>query len=134
MSTPEPTHSGTLGIERWVQFAYVAIFLLFFWLLDHLFANIGAFASEKMNTADMDPTLITAISVVVSLLLAFFMFRNKNINKFSYEVAHELEHVTWPSRKETWSNTLVVMFVSAISAVILGVFDAVWSAVTDLIY
>ena len=134
MSTPETTHSGTLGIERWVQFAYVAIFLLFFWLLDHLFANIGAFVSEKMNTADMDPTLITAISVVVSLLLAFLMFRNKNINKFSYEVAHELEHVTWPSRKETWSNTLVVMFVSAISAVILGVFDAVWSAVTDLIY
>ena len=46
----------------------------------------------------------------------------------------ELRKVTWPTRKETWSQTIVVLIVSIIAAVILGVYDAVWSHITDLPY
>jgi preprotein translocase subunit SecE len=42
--------------------------------------------------------------------------------------------VSWPTRKETWSQTIVVLIVSVIAAIILGVYDAVWSHITDLIY
>ena len=46
----------------------------------------------------------------------------------------ELSKVSWPTRKETWSQTIVVIIVSIIAAVILGVFDAVWAQITDFIY
>lgn len=132
--TNPPTQTGTLGIERWVQFAYVGMFLLSFWFLDHLFVDVAAFVAEKANIADPNPTILTGVAAIVSMLLALFLYKNEKVNKFSREVAHELEHVTWPTREATWSNTMVVMVVSVIAAVILGVFDAAWSAVTDLIY
>ncbi|MAR55550.1 MAG: preprotein translocase subunit SecE [Rickettsiales bacterium] len=68
------------------------------------------------------------------MLGAVALYRNENVYRFARAVAVELSHVTWPSRQETWSNTLVVIIVSAVAAVILGAFDAAWSAVTDLIY
>ena len=53
---------------------------------------------------------------------------------FVVEVCVELSKVTWPTRKETWSQTIVVIVVSIIAAIILGVFDAFWAQITDLIY
>ncbi len=102
--------------------------------MDHLFADVAGFVAEQANTADPNPTLLTAAAAVVSILLMAAFYRSPKIHKFSFEVASELQAVTWPTRQETWSNTMVVMIVSAIGAVILGLFDAAWSAVTDLIY
>ncbi len=130
----QPTHSGALGMERWVQFAFVGLFVFCFWFLDHLAADIGAFVAEKANIADPNPNFLTAGSGVLALLISIALYRHKKVNKFSREVAGELEHVTWPTREETWSNTVVVMVVSAIAAVILGIFDWAWAAVTNLIY
>ncbi|MEM6958459.1 MAG: preprotein translocase subunit SecE [Myxococcota bacterium] len=126
--------SRNLGMDRWVQFAYVGVFLLSFWFLDHLFVDVAAFVAEKMNTADPDPNYLTLGAATAAGLIALVLYRNPGVNRFSRDVAYELEHVTWPTKDETWSNTVVVVIVSIIAAVILGVFDAVWSAVTDLIY
>lgn len=132
MEDSKPT--GTLGIERWVQFAFIGMALLMFWFIDHLASDLSAFAAQKLDLSTPNPNIVTAASAIVSILLAAWMYRKESTNKFSREVAVELSHVTWPSRQETWSNTLVVIIVSAIAAVILGAFDAAWSAVTDLIY
>jgi len=48
-------------------------------------------------------------------------------------VFEELEKVTWPSRKETSSATVVVMVTVAVAAVILSVFDSLWSFLTGRI-
>ncbi|KPK15008.1 MAG: hypothetical protein AMJ62_11195 [Myxococcales bacterium SG8_38] len=61
-------------------------------------------------------------------------YRSKKTHTFVVEVCVELSKVTWPARKETWSQTIVVIIVSVIAAIILGVFDAVWSQITDFIY
>jgi preprotein translocase SecE subunit len=132
MEDTKPT--GTLGIERWVQFAFIGAALLLFWFLDHLFTDVAAFVVEKADLSTPNPTLVTAGSALVSIIAAAMMYRSEKIHTFAREVAVELSHVTWPGRQETWSNTLVVIIVSAISAVIIGAFDAAWSAVTDLIY
>ena len=126
--------TGTLGIERWVQFAFIGLALLMFWFVDHLASDIAAFVAQKADLSTPNPTVVTAASALVAIFGAAMMYRNENIHRFSREVAVELSHVTWPTRQETWSNTLVVIVVSAIAAVILGAFDAAWSAVTDLIY
>jgi preprotein translocase subunit SecE len=125
----EPRGGGiTLGIERWVQFAFIGAALFTFWFLDH-------FIDAVWNVfAEPDPTIVTAASAVVAVVGAFVLYRSPNINVWAHEVAAELSKATWPTRKETRSATVVVLIVSLIAAVILGVFDAGWAAVTDLIY
>jgi len=56
------------------------------------------------------------------------------VNKFSNEVAAELARVKWPTREETWNQTLIVLVVSVVAAIILGVFDITWSKLSDLVY
>ena len=69
-----------------------------------------------------------------AFIAAVVAYRSKKVHTFVVEVCVELSKVTWPTRKETWSQTIVVLIVSVIAAVILGVYDAVWSHITDLIY
>ena len=134
MAMEETQPTGTLGIERWVQFAFIGIALLLFWFIDHLASDVAGFAAQKLDFSTPNPTIVTAASALVAMLGAVALYRNENVYRFARAVAVELTHVTWPSRQETWSNTLVVIIVSAVAAVILGAFDAAWSAVTDLIY
>jgi preprotein translocase SecE subunit len=42
--------------------------------------------------------------------------------------------VTWPSREETYTSTIVVVVTSVAAAAYTGVFDAIWSAITDYVY
>ncbi len=45
-----------------------------------------------------------------------------------------MKKVTWPTAKEVRSATLVVIVMAIVAAVILGVFDFVWSNLTELVY
>jgi preprotein translocase subunit SecE len=42
--------------------------------------------------------------------------------------------VTWPSLRETRAATIAVIVASAIAAVVLGVFDLVWSWLSAKVY
>ncbi len=135
MSTNDDnTPVGTLGIERWVQFSFIGGALVAFWFLDHVLQDVVELVTMKLNMPTPNATLITACAAVASIILMAGMYRNAKVHGFASEVAVELANTTWPTRKETWSNTVVVFIVSIISAAIIGVFDAAWSAVTDLIY
>ena len=46
----------------------------------------------------------------------------------------ELKKVTWPTAKEVRAATIVVIVMALISAVVLFLFDVVWSGLTDKIY
>ncbi|MBA3539675.1 MAG: preprotein translocase subunit SecE [Deltaproteobacteria bacterium] len=50
------------------------------------------------------------------------------------EVASELKKVTWPTAKEVRTATTVVIVMAVLSAIILGLFDLVWSNLTELVY
>ena len=84
--------------------------------------------------ADPSDTVVTAVSVIGGPLVSIFAYRHPGLNQLSFEVAEELSKVTWPTRRETSSSTVVVIITSIIAAGVLGFFDAVWSALTDLVY
>lgn len=129
------TGTVTLGLERWVQFAFVAAAGLGIWLSNNIIEAVWLMIAENWNAVPMpDDLLVSASAVIVAVLGAWICYRNPRIHKWASEVASELSKVTWPTRRETWSATVVVLIVSIIAAAILGVFDAAWSAVTDLIY
>jgi preprotein translocase subunit SecE len=134
----EPSESvgaRTLGVERWVQFGFIAAALLAFWLLDKIIAaSWDALALRVDAIPEPNPTTVSLAAALVGAVGAFAAYRNEKSFGFAHDAATELSRVTWPSRKETWTNTIVVVVTSVIAAAILFGFDAAWSAVTDLIY
>ena len=127
--------TGTLGVERWVQFAYAASAITLAWFLIKLTGAVWTLLADTVDSVpEPNGTNIAAAAGVVALISAIAAYRSKKIHTFVVEVCVELSKVTWPTRKETWSQTIVVIIVSIIAAVILGVFDAVWAQITDFIY
>lgn len=118
----------TLGVERWVQLGFLAAALMFVWLLGHLISTIWYFF------ADPNEAIVSGSAVLGGIATAVLLYRNASTHALATEIADELSKVTWPTRKETSSSTVIVIVTSMIAAAMLGVFDAVWSAVTDLVY
>ena len=78
--------------------------------------------------------VVNSLAAVVAGTLAFVLYRNERVFSLSSEIAAELKKVSWPTGKETKMATLVVIITVFIASVILGVFDAFWSWLTDLLY
>jgi preprotein translocase SecE subunit len=127
---PGAPGAGTivLGLERWVLLGYMCAFAVAFWLFDNIITMVWDQFAEPQEMPIVASAALTAVIVTVIL------YYHKSVNAFANEAAAELSKVSWPDRKETWSNTVVVIVTSFIAAIILFSFDAVWSWVTDLIY
>jgi preprotein translocase subunit SecE len=103
----------------------VILFFLLNWTGDWIWGYFSRHPSEF---------IIDAASVVVALVVGIALYRNERVNGLANEVASELKKVTWPTRKETQAATLVVVVTVIIAVVLLGVFDSIWSILTDRIY
>jgi preprotein translocase subunit SecE len=103
----------------------VVSFYITQWTIDWLW---GYFARPPSETT------IALIAAAFTLVLVTTLYRNDRIHGLANEVSVELKKVTWPSAKEVRAATIVVIVMAVISAVILGLFDLVWSNLTELIY
>lgn len=103
----------------------VLCFYLLQWTIDWVWGYFGSPPSE-FN--------LSLLSGVVAIVLSITLYRNDRIYSLANEVAQELKKVTWPSAKEVRTATIVVIVMAIISAIILGVFDFVWSNLTELVY
>ena len=56
-----------------------------------------------------------------------------SVGKFFRDTKSELKKVVWPSKKDTKNNTIVVLVVVAIAAVVMIALDAIFSGVMGLI-
>lgn len=127
--------TGTLGVERWVQFAYAACAITLAWFLIKSSTAVWTILADNVDAVpEPNATVIAVGAGLVAFISAVIAYRSSRIHTFVLEVCVELSKVSWPTRKETWSQTVVVLIVSVIAAIILGVYDAVWSHITDLIY
>jgi preprotein translocase subunit SecE len=81
-----------------------------------------------------DWNLSTIVGFAIATVAAVLVWRIPKTQTVSLEVALELQRVTWPSARETRAATVAVIVASAIAAVILGVFDMVWSWLSAKIY
>ena len=60
--------------------------------------------------------------------------KTNKIVKWFRDMRAELKKVTWPSKKQVVNNTLVVLVVVVIVAIVLWGFDALASAIVDVIF
>ncbi len=105
----------------------VLTFYVLQWTVDWVW---GYFSPETMPSEFK----ITMLSALVAIVASITMYRSDKYYHLANEVAGELKKVTWPTAKEVRAATLVVIMMAVISAVILGLFDMVWSNLTELVY
>jgi preprotein translocase subunit SecE len=127
-NVPPENDVKPLGLARWVMTAFMVLAAILFWLLDKIGNAVWQMFSEPNDV------LVTVGAAVASTVITFGLYRNEKINQVSYDVLGELMKVTWPSRRETQAATIVVIVASIIAAVIVGLLDAAWAQLTDLIY
>jgi preprotein translocase subunit SecE len=103
----------------------VLLFFLLQWSIDWVWGYFGSTPSESKIS------LIAALGAVV---VGVSLYRNDRVYDLANEVSSELKKVTWPTAKEVRAATMVVIIMAIVSAVILGLFDLVWSNLTELVY
>lgn len=103
----------------------VLLFYLLQWSIDWIWGYFGSAPTESK---------ISLMAGVGAVTAGVVLYRNDRIYHLANEVSSELKKVTWPTGKEIRSATLVVIVMAIISALILGLFDFVWSNLTELVY
>lgn len=53
--------------------------------------------------------------------------------KFFKSVRSEVKKVTWPTRKDVWKYTLVVLAMCAFSAIVIGILDTIFKFIFNLL-
>jgi preprotein translocase subunit SecE len=117
------------GPNKAVHMMFLSGGLVLFFLLIWTGEWVGSYFVRNPNDF-----LVNGIALVIALTAGISLYRNDRVYTLASEIASELKKVTWPTRKETQAGTLVVIVMVIVSAVILGLFDAVWSTLTDRIY
>ena len=103
----------------------VVLFYLLQWSIDWIW---GYFAPAPSDFK------ISLAAAIIATVTGIALYKNDRMYHLANEVATELKKVTWPTPKEVRSATVIVIIMSIISAVILGLFDFVWSHLTELVY
>ena len=103
----------------------IVLFYVLQWGVDWIWGYFGNVPSE---------TTISLAAAAIATITGIVMYRSDKYYYLANEVASELKKVTWPTGKEVRTATVVVIVMAIISAIILGLFDFVWSNLTELVY
>jgi preprotein translocase subunit SecE len=125
------------GVEqpkRIVAIAYVLAAIAVGFFFEKALAIV--FAYVRVNDFEVAGgwSLSTLIGFGLAAIAAIVVWRVPKTQTVSLEVALELRRVTWPTLRETRAATVAVIVASAIAAVVLGLFDMVWSWLSGKIY
>jgi len=125
------------GVEqpkRLIAIAYVLAAVVLGVFLEKVVALALAYTRTNDFAVFGDWSLSTVIGFGIAGLAAVMVWRIPRTQTVSLEVAMELRRVTWPTLRETRAATVAVIVASAISAVVLGFFDMVWSWLSGKLY
>lgn len=121
--------------KKWILLSYTIISVLVWITFAKFFNSIFSwFNINDINILGPQFKLSTLIGLLITLGALIFCVKSPTIMTLSDEIIIELRKVSWPTKQETYYSTLVVIVTVLIMAVILGIFDAVWLKVTNLIY
>jgi preprotein translocase subunit SecE len=134
-----------LGTQRYVLAGFFAAAMLGAYVLGQTVHGVWAYLSNKdwfsqalpvvASVADDGKTTISfVIGAIASAILVFRTYRRPDIRQWSDDVAGELAKVKWPTKKEVYNSTVIVIAASAIATVYLALLDRLWGFITNLIY
>jgi preprotein translocase subunit SecE len=127
--------AGSIDPKRLVVIFYVVAAIVLGIFLERLLGIAFSYARivDRPLLGD-EWTVSTLVGYAAAAVAAVLAWKNPRVQKVSLEVAGELNKVTWPTMRETRAATVAVVIATAIAAVILGIFDYVWAALSARIY
>jgi preprotein translocase SecE subunit len=78
--------------------------------------------------------IITGVAIVAGIAAVVAGWRNKKLRSLSQEVLDELVAVTWPTRQETYTASVVVIATAFLSALLIFGLDQFWNWFTNYIF
>jgi len=73
-----------------------------------------------------------ALGIVGGFLLFFIIKNFAKIAKFTAQVRTELIKVSWPTRKEVMTSSLVILTLTAFLAIFIGIIDLALSKIVSI--
>ncbi len=135
MNEKNETTPTTFGTMKYVHAMFLAGMLLMGWLLVNVVESLWIFLHLKFSGMPSPSSWLEfVIGGGAAVVLVLYLWRHPKVNRLAIEIVNELSKVTWPTRKELYASTVVVLVVSVIAAIILGLFDMFWSWATDFLY
>jgi preprotein translocase subunit SecE len=113
---------------KWVHVMFAVAGIILAWLL----AKCGDWAWSYFGKPN--ELYVGLAAVGVAGIATVVAWKNEQVFTLASEVASELRKVTWPSRKETVSSTIIVIITTIVAALLLGLFDGIWAWATRMIY
>ena len=141
----EDEAAGQLGSQRYVLAGFFAAGMLGAFVLGRAIQAIWAGLSNKdwFSTSvprlaavadDEKSTISLLIGAVVALVVVIRTYRKPEVRSWTDEVASELAKVKWPTRKEVWNSTVIVIAASTVATVYLALLDRLWAFITNIVY
>lgn len=141
----EEESAGQLGSERYVLAGFFAAGMLGGFVVGRAIESIWAAVSNKdwFSTAvprlaavadDDKSTISLIIGAVIALVVVIRTYRKPEVRTWTDEVASELAKVKWPTRKEVWNSTVIVIAASTAATVYLALLDRLWAFITNIVY
>ena len=124
-ATSQPDNAPNKPVHLMYLVGVIALFYVLQWGADWIWGYFGTAPSE---------TRLSIAAAVIATVVGVVMYRSDKYYGLANEVTSELKKVTWPTAKEVRAATTVVIVMAILSAIILGLFDFVWSNVTELVY
>ena len=125
MASQQETNAPNKPVHLIFLVGVVVAFYVLQWSIDWIWGYFGTPPNEFR---------ISLFSAFVAGAAGVIMYRSDRYYFLANEVATELKKVTWPTAKEVRAATIVVIVMALVSALILGLFDFVWSNLTELVY
>ena len=123
--------------KRWIFLSYALLSLIALYVVHQVVGGVLSVANVQDPIEGLTAGVVS-LSTILGLLLGGATFavlaKHPRVNEFADDVAKEIIKVSWPTFLETRAATLVVIVMVAIMAVILGLFDYIFSSLTNLIY
>jgi len=67
------------------------------------------------------------VALAFGIIGGVVAYRNERVFATTSDVTRELEKVTWPTKKETYYATIVVIVTVLIATLVLSFFDLIWA-------
>ena len=121
--------------QRYVVVGTIALAVVVGLVLAHGFqAAWNAFnLTDPLPFGIRELPLTALLGYSIALAGAVGVLKHEPTHMLALEIADELGRVSWPSREETGNATLVVIVAVLICSAYLGIFDAFWLWVTDMV-
>jgi preprotein translocase subunit SecE len=121
-SVQQESRSGlAMGANKYIHLTFALGMLLIAFLLFKTGDWIWSYFAKP------NELLLQAVALGAAVVIGVGAYRSKRVFASAEEVTEELKKVTWPTRKETYYATIVVIVTVLIATLILSTFDAIWA-------